>query len=67
MPTDKEIIDLVDCSFCLVGLGEPCKDTRTGKLTRRPHPSRQERAGWMWVGEHPGPDSWGEDYLIVHD
>ena len=65
MLTDREIVNLVCCHFCNAGISSPCKDTRTGKLTRHPHPSRREDAGWVYIGERPGP--WDEDECPIYD
>lgn len=65
----KEIEAEVSCGFCHANRGKPCRDTRTGKLARRPHPSRVRDAVYSRVGE---PDYRGsfcgpEDWDIVHD
>ena len=63
--TDDEVVAEVSCGFCMAAKGEPCKDTRTGRLTRRPHPSRRRDAGFQRVGEHPGEmpvDRYDRDY-----
>jgi len=58
--TDQEIIDTVACGFCPAKRGEGCIDTRTGRPTRRPHPSRRESAGWKQVGDYP--DQGGDEF-----
>lgn len=54
--TDREVVEGVRCDFCGAEKGAPCRDTRSGALTRRPHPSRREAAGWSAVGDVPGGD-----------
>ena len=46
-----EIETEASCLFCGAQRGRPCMDTRTGRATQLPHPSRTRDAGLSLVGE----------------
>ena len=64
---DSEIVALVGCGLCGAAQGARCVDTRTGRLTQRPHPSRREDGGHGSVGEVPDPDLVGEHNFIMEE